>query len=197
MGMGRTMKHICLDMQRLFAPDGPWPTPWLERVLPAVMHVVRAAPEQTIFTRFLTPNTADDAGGKWRAYYKKWEKLTRSRLEPQALDLVDDLYRFIPPAAVFDKYTYSAFADGRLHQILQAEKVNTLVLTGAETDVCVLATVLAAVDLGYGIVIVKDAICSSSDRSHDDLLDLYARRFSVQIDTVDAEQAARLLRGHP
>lgn len=26
--------HLCLDMQRLFGRDGPWPTPWMERVLP-------------------------------------------------------------------------------------------------------------------------------------------------------------------
>ena len=26
--------HLCLDMQRIFAPEGPWATPWMERVLP-------------------------------------------------------------------------------------------------------------------------------------------------------------------
>ena len=26
--------HLCLDMQRLFSFEGPWPTPWMERVLP-------------------------------------------------------------------------------------------------------------------------------------------------------------------
>ncbi|MGY4466887.1 nicotinamidase-related amidase [Bradyrhizobium sp. LB9.1b] len=40
-------------------------------------------------------------------------------------------------------------------------------ITGAETDVCVLSTVLGAVDLGFRVVIVKDALCSSSDVGHD------------------------------
>jgi nicotinamidase-related amidase len=44
------------------------------------------------------------------------------------------------------------------------------VITGAETDVCVLSTVLNAVDLGFRVVIVEDALCSSSDVGHDALM---------------------------
>jgi hypothetical protein len=25
--------HLCVDMQRIFSSDGPWPTPWMERAL--------------------------------------------------------------------------------------------------------------------------------------------------------------------
>ena len=42
-------------------------------------------------------------------------------------------------------------------------------ITGAETDVCVLATVLGAVDYGYRVVLVTDAVCSHSDTGHDAL----------------------------
>jgi hypothetical protein len=31
--------HLCLDMQRIFAPGGPWATPWMERVLPVVTSI--------------------------------------------------------------------------------------------------------------------------------------------------------------
>ena len=24
--------HLCVDMQRIFSADGPWPAPWMERV---------------------------------------------------------------------------------------------------------------------------------------------------------------------
>jgi nicotinamidase-related amidase len=46
---------------------------------------------------------------------------------------------------------------------------------------------IGAVDLGYRVVVVKDAICSSSDEGHDALLQVYRRRYSEQIETVDAE----------
>ena len=51
-----------------------------------------------------------------------------------------------------------------------------MIVTGSETDVCVLATVLGAVDLGYRVIVVRDAVCSSSDEGHDALMTLYHQR---------------------
>ena len=39
--------HLCLDMQRIFAPGGPWATPWMERVLPVVASIASRFPERT------------------------------------------------------------------------------------------------------------------------------------------------------
>jgi len=61
------------------------------------------------------------------------------------------------------------------------------VITGAETDICVLATVLGAVDRGYRVVVVTDALCSSSDESHDALMTFYHERLSQQVETADTE----------
>jgi nicotinamidase-related amidase len=72
--------------------------------------------------------------------------------------------------------------------------VNTLIITGSETDVCVLATVLSAVDLGFRVVLVRDAVWSSSDEGHDALLEVCHRRYSEQIETTDAETVLRLWR---
>jgi nicotinamidase-related amidase len=44
-----------------------------------------------------------------------------------------------------------------------------------------LATVLGAVDLGFPVVVVTDAICSSSDAGHDAMMTLYRERFTEQI----------------
>jgi nicotinamidase-related amidase len=92
-----------------------------------------------------------------------------------------------PPARVFDKPVYSAFAGYRLHQHLQERGADTLIVTGSETDMCVLATVIGAVDHGYRVILVTDAVCSSSDEGHDALLKLYSERYSLQIETCDAE----------
>lgn len=54
-------------------------------------------------------------------------------------------------------------ADGRLHAALQKMAVDTVVFSGSETNVCVLASVLAAVDYGYRTIVVSDALASSSD----------------------------------
>jgi nicotinamidase-related amidase len=62
-----------------------------------------------------------------------------------------------------------------------------LIITGSETDVCVLATVMGAVDFGYRVILVRDAVCSSSDEGHEAMLDIFHRRYTEQIETADAE----------
>ncbi len=49
------------------------------------------------------------------------------------------------------------------------------------------ATVLGAVDRGYRVIVVTDAICSSSDEGHDALLKVYRNRYSEQIETANAD----------
>jgi hypothetical protein len=53
---------------------------------------------------------------------------------------------------------------------------------------CVLGTVLGAVDVGYRVIIVRDAICSCSDQGHDALMEVYHSRFSEQIETANADE---------
>jgi nicotinamidase-related amidase len=62
-----------------------------------------------------------------------------------------------------------------------------LIVSRSETDICVLATVLDAVDLGYRVIVVRNAVCNSSDEGHDMLMRLYHARFTEQIETADAE----------
>lgn len=179
--------HLCVDMQRLFTDDGPWPTPWMERVLPAVANIAERFPERTVFTRFITPRQANELPGTWQRYYAKWRETTREHLDPRLLELVPRLARLVPPAHVIDKTRYSAFAFSKLAEHLQARGADALIVTGSETDVCVLATVLGAVDRGYRVVLVTDGVCSASDEGHDCLLTIYRQRYSQQIETADSE----------
>jgi nicotinamidase-related amidase len=73
--------------------------------------------------------------------------------------------------AVIDRMVYSAFGNGSLFEFLSPRHVDTLILSGGETDVCVLSTVLSAIDLGNRIILVE-ALCSSSDESHDAIINL-------------------------
>ncbi|KQT16639.1 MULTISPECIES: isochorismatase family cysteine hydrolase [Bradyrhizobium] len=190
----REAVHLCIDMQRIFAPGGLWATPWMERVLPTIASIVARHQDRTIFTRFITPQDPEDRRGQWQSYFRRWPQATRRHLPPSALELVPALDRFVPPAAVIDKPAYSAFSNPGLASLLVEKKVGTVVISGAETDVCVLSTVLSAVDLGFRIVIVEDALCSSSDVGHDALMTMYRTRFHGQVDLVTAEELAEFWR---
>ena len=43
---------------------------------------------------------------------------------------------------------------------------------------CVLATVLDAVDIGYRVIVVREAVCSPPDEGHDMLMRLYHTRYT-------------------
>jgi nicotinamidase-related amidase len=184
--------HLSVDMQNIFARGGIWETPWMEKVLPAVVDIAELYPLRNVFTRFITPIEPADRPGRWQRYYKKWECATRSQLAPAQLDVVPPLGRLAPPATILDKPAYSAFAESRLLAFLREKNIEALIVTGSETDVCVLATVLDAVDLGFRVIVVEDALCSSSDQGHDALMTLYRNRFSEQIELFTQQEVVRL-----
>jgi nicotinamidase-related amidase len=179
--------HICVDMQNVFAEETPWHTPWMTRVLPVVTRIAERHASQTVFTRFIPPRRPDAMPGSWQRYYERWRDLTLERIDPRLIELVPQLAALAPPAEVIDKKVYSPFSEPRLSDLLRRRRIDSLVVTGAETDVCVLAAVLDAVDLGYRIVLATDALCSSSDATHEALLTLYRNRFSQQIETASSE----------
>jgi nicotinamidase-related amidase len=179
--------HLCVDVQRIFSAEGPWPTPWMERVLPVVVTLASRHPERTVFTRFIPPERPEQMPGMWQAYYQRWRTATREFVDVGLLELMPPLSTLCPPATIINKTRYSGFAEPQLLAHLQERQADALIISGSETDVCVLATVLAAVDLGYRVIVARDALCSSSDEGHDMLMRLYQTRFTEQIETADAE----------
>lgn len=180
--------HLCVDMQRMFAAGSAWQSPWVERTLPTIVRLAERSPERTVFTRFIPPIDGRDMPGMWQTYYARWPTMTRRHLDDSQIELLPSLARLAPPAYVVDKSTYSAFSAPALPQWLALHRVDGLIVTGAETDVCILSTVLAAVEFGYRVIVVTDGVCSSSDDTHDALLTLYHRRFSEQIEAAVADE---------
>lgn len=101
-------------------------------------------------------------------------------LDPRLLELIPPLGAHCPPPAVIDKTLYSGFAEPQLLAHLRAAGRRAC-------RVRIRNRRLRAVDLGYRVVVVRDAMCSSSDEGHDMLMRLYQTRFTEQIETADAE----------
>lgn len=180
--IGQDAVHVVVDMQDLFAGPTVWHTPTMPTIIPAIQSLVAHRSDRTIFTRFMTPHTADETNGAWRTYYQRWMRVTTSQMDPSMLDVMSDFRSFIPPAYVIDKTTYSAFESDAFVNLLDAMACQTLIVTGVETDVCVLATVMTGVDCGYRVIIAEDAVTSSDKEAHRAMLDLVYRRFEDQIE---------------
>ena len=98
--------------------------------------------------------------------------MTLDQLGSDMIDLVPDLARFVPPARIFDKYVYAPWTGSDLHQQLWGAGIDTVIITGGETDVCVLSTMLGAIDWGFRVILVTDALYSSADETHDATMDV-------------------------
>jgi nicotinamidase-related amidase len=67
---------------------------------------------------------------------------------------------------VIDKPGYSAFAHTDLDHRLRVRSIDTLLLSGITTEVCVSSTLRDAVDRGYRCITVGDACASGYDDLH-------------------------------
>lgn len=181
MPSARQFAHLCVDVQNMFAEDTEWSTPWLNKMLPAIEALVDRDPSGTIFTRFIPPQSAEEEFGGWSAYYRRWPSMTRQHLPPHMVELVPTLRRHVPPANVFDKNRYSPWLSGQLDAMLRGAGIQKLLISGGETDVCVLATVLGAIDLGYHVVLATDAVFGSANQTHDAVVTLFESRFGQQL----------------
>lgn len=185
--IGKRAVHACIDMQRLFAEETEWASPVVHAIEPRIRRIVTRAPHLTLFTRFLTPARAEDAKGQWRIYYRHWKSVLTSNIDSDLLDLLPPLRPFVPPARIIDKYVHSAFEAPEFQQTLDELNADTIIFTGVETDVCVLATALTAVDRGYRTILVSDAIASSNAASHDAAFEGIYPRFDQQVELIDTD----------
>lgn len=179
---------VVIDMQRLFAEETAWFTPGLAAIVPNVAKLAEAQPDRTVFARFVVPQQPAEARGQWQSYYERWKAVTLDELDPAMLDLVAPLASLAHPGSIVDKKTYSVFETPGFVERLEEQGIDTIVFTGVETDVCVYASALDAVDLGYKVILASDALASGDMVAHDMVLTRLAPRFSEQIEilTTDA-----------
>jgi nicotinamidase-related amidase len=124
------------------------------RVDPRNVKLVSPHPERTLFTRFVAAQKPGQGVGMWRRYYERWGSMTIEKLGSEMIDLVPELAAFTPPGRIFDKYVYSPWMGTNLHEQLRRGGTDAVVISGGETDVCVLATVMGAVDWGFRTILV-------------------------------------------
>jgi Isochorismatase family len=114
------------------------------RSSPLCRAVIPSEPSSPASSR---PQRPDQMPGMWQRYYPHWQAATREFLNLNLLELMPPLAALWPPATVIDKTRYSGFAEPKLLAHLREREADALIISGSETDVCLLATVLSAVDL--------------------------------------------------
>lgn len=82
-----------------------------------------------------------------------------------------DIHDSVAPVAgevVVEKARPNSFVGTELEQILRGERIEQLYICGAMSQMCIDATVRAAVDLGFAVTVAHDA-CAAADIQHDEV----------------------------
>jgi len=82
-----------------------------------------------------------------------------------------------PGEIVVRKRGYDAFAGTELDTALRARNVTSLVVTGTMTDICVLATVTAALHREYRVTVVEDGVATLWPEIQRAALDIIGRAY--------------------
>ncbi|MCY1283354.1 Peroxyureidoacrylate/ureidoacrylate amidohydrolase RutB [compost metagenome] len=101
-----------------------------------------------------------------------------------------------PGDRVIDKPRYSAFHRTDLDRHLRELGARRLTVAGVLTDACVLATVLDAFALGYGVDLIADACTSTTEAAHNAAL-LIMANWVYAIELFSTGQYLRALGGMP
>ena len=104
----------------------------------------------------------------------------KGSLEHQIVDRLAPLEHEL----VVDKNTSSPFNGTGIDQILRNLQLDTLVLAGMATDMCVETTARDAADRGYNVIVAEDAVATFFEEHHNAALSAMSRVYA-QIWTTD------------
>ncbi len=155
----------------------------------ALLQTARRQRVPVIFTRHINqadgrdmprgePRAADGGPSSYRAGSRQVEIL--EQLAP------------LPDEWVLDKGRYSAFHRTPLDARLKALGVDTLIISGVLTDVCVLSSVFDAFALGYHIRLVGDACTTTTLAGHYSAL-LIMANWIYSLEILTSEHCRRAL----
>ncbi len=185
---GRTAL-VVVDMQRGFLDAGEaMQVPPAREIVPAIqklLSVFRLKRLPVVFTEFVYSESAPVLIGSLHPEHRPappgaprgFGLPSSSCLEgtPSAETVPDLAPR--PGEIVVRKRGYDAFAGTSLDTALRARSVTSLVVTGTMTDICVLATVTAALHREYRVTVVEDGVATLWPEIQRASLDIIGRAY--------------------
>jgi nicotinamidase-related amidase len=201
---------IIVDMQNDFVhPDGGFAhrarenpaaridLPFLMGTIPYVKRLAdafrQAARPVVYIAHVVKPDYSDAAFPYWRAAPRQPGSGNRTFITEDSwgAQIIDEL-KPKPGEHLVVKKGFGGFANTRLDTILRNLDVNTCVVSGVTTCVCVSTTIRGGVEQNYRMILVKDAVAEVHRDTHEAELKTMARIFA-DVKTTD-EVVAMLAR---
>jgi biuret amidohydrolase len=144
-----------------------------ETVLPSVqrlLRVFRATKSPVVFTAVGTEAGDGRELPAWlRAFDEVGLATLGKRVWPSVGDPaweVDEALEPMPGEIVLNKHSAGTFATTNLEQLLRQRQIESVIVTGLSSDVCVATTAREAADRGFKTIMVSDGCTTLSEKMH-------------------------------
>jgi ureidoacrylate peracid hydrolase len=188
-----------VDLQNGFmAPGQPVEIAAARDIVPNVNRIsaaLRAAGGLVVYLQNTIDATAKETWSTWFTYVSG-----EKRRESVEAAFADGSYghalwpglEVLPGDLRVNKTRFGAFVQGSsdLHAILQARRIDTLVITGTATNVCCESTARDAMMMNYKVIFVSDGTATHTDEEHNATLGIMLANFADVMST--EEVVARL-----
>jgi len=175
---------IIIDMLEEFV-HGRLKSPEAESIIPVIKKLIAIAREKRVPIIYVADNhfLVDHELKVWGPHALKGSSEARivRELEPGPSDYV--LY----------KRSYSGFRDTGLDMLLRDLGVDTVILTGIHTHICVLHTAWDAFYYGYDIIVVKDGVAAFSKEDHEYALKYMEKIYGAKL--LSSQEVIQLIGG--
>ena len=167
---------LIIDMQKDFCLDGfaasraGRPLAAAQSIVAGLQDLLRAARENGVLVCHVGFWTLPDHGsdsGPWLAQRRR-STYSGDRIAiagSEGAEFIDDL-RPVEAEVVIRKHRYSAFKGTDLDMLLRARNIETVVVTGVSTNVCVESTAREAFESNYYVFVPRDAVASWDAELH-------------------------------
>ena len=91
----------------------------------------------------------------------------------------------LPSERIVNKHRYSAFINTDLNTVLKARGIESVMVTGIATNVCVETTARDAYMYDYYVTMVGDCSAAYDEKSHEGTLDNMRRHFGLVADSTE------------
>jgi nicotinamidase-related amidase len=143
-----------------------------ERGIPIIYTKFVAGPERTFIWEW-SPQLAPPVCCCWKGFLRHYGDVGK---ELDCADIIDEIYPE-PGDPIVDKFGYGAFHNTNLDDLLKARHVESVLVTGTVTQICVEETARESMKRGYRTTIVSDAVSTYAPDLQAAVLKNFAHKF--------------------
>jgi ureidoacrylate peracid hydrolase len=187
---------LVIDMQNAFvAPGAPIEVPGARAIVAPINRLAAELRRRGVTVIWVQHENASD-GKDWAGFYDAFMAPGQRAKAAAALAAGSELQKLYPELTVENadlrvaKNRYSALIKGDLDRKLRERGIDTLLLAGTKTNVCVECTARDAMMLDYKVVLLSDCTAALSHDEHRATLENVIQQFG---DVLSADEALALL----